>query len=162
MSRADPIVSVRAKVARLKAERRNVATAPIPFADALARVRSAIDKAAGTRRAVGLRPFMAPGETPGLDLAGEMERDATATLCWLWGDRLAELIEQDLRAVYARPEAASMPEGGRVAALARLDRDIAAAEIEEERLIRQAEAAGVTVDRREDADPAAVLAEMED
>jgi hypothetical protein len=162
MSRADPIVAVRTKIVRLKAERRSIATAPIPLDAALTRVRSAIDRAAGNRRPVSLRPFMAAGETPGLDLAAELQRDATAALCWLLGDRLAALLEHDLRAAYAGPDAAPMPEGGRVQALARLDRDIAAAELEEERLIRLAEDAGVSIERRDDADPAAVLAEMED
>ena len=83
-------------------------------------------------------------------------RGTSATLVFLFHDAVRKTLAAELEALYAdEPEAiASSTYGQR---LSDLDRDLLALEMEEERLVRYAENAGVVIHRRPDADPRVLL-----
>ena len=82
------------------------------------------------------------------------EADAAGLLCWLMGDAIKAKLSEAIAA-------AELPEGAPAADRPRLRRDLAAQldrmEINEERLVVEAQAAGIEVQRRSDVRPEIVL-----
>ena len=85
---------------------------------------------------------------------------ATAFLVWLFADQTRERLRGELRAQRERETRDGLlvlSAADRAKRLATVDERILAAEREEEWLIRAAEQEGATIDRREKANPLAIL-----
>ena len=78
-----------------------------------------------------------------------------AALAYL-GSAFIEAVKQEVIAAYGDDQ--GVTESERQDLVAQNDHEILEAELSEESIIRQAEQQGMTIDRREDADPRAVLA----
>jgi hypothetical protein len=81
--------------------------------------------------------------------------DMLKVLCWLHADLLIEKIGQQLDALPMLGE--PMANAARARALTALDAQLLAAERCEEAVIASLEAEGITISRREDANPMAIL-----
>lgn len=156
LSELETIEAIRAKVTEAKVMLAELQSMPVPQAEAEAALDAALARLS-ERGAEALtittltRPRLHPDFTPELS-----HSDLVALLVGLHAQAIRKIIGGKLKAFYA----------GRTV-LAPEDRDARAAELEgellnlelaEEAAIRRAEAAGLSVDRRADADPRAVLA----
>lgn len=83
-------------------------------------------------------------------------RDTSAALVFLFHDSVRKTLAAELDALYA-DESDAVASSAYDKRLSDLDRDLLALEMEEERLIRYAENAGVIIHRRVDADPRVLL-----
>ena len=147
------IETLRAKIDAAKARRREVECAPLPRAEAIAMIRANIEKAAAEWRA-GFS--LAPVRAYPPYAIGALRLD-TVPPAVITPDLLEKAL---IAALDASPRqfADGPPARERPAALAAIDAEILALEIDEERAICEAEAIGQQIDRRPDADPRAVLA----
>jgi hypothetical protein len=153
----DPILAARSRIAALKIERQRITQALSPIDDVLSLIPDAIAATAAARPSLSIAEVLAGG----LPDLGRMMRDhPAATIAWLLPDVLADRLEDAVSQAYTGALVLSGAE--RRAKLEKLDRDILAQELVEERAIRAVESSGVDVDRREDADTRAVLATLED
>lgn len=154
------IEKVRTAIAETKAEAAEVKRAPVPREElrAAAEARVAMS-AARWRPATG---SLARGQVGGSialpdPLAGIMAEDALVGLvARLFGPQIVELlVAEEERALAGRPS--GLPAAERPGKLEALAERLFALECDEERQIQEAEAAGIQIERRADADPAAVL-----
>ena len=140
--------ATRAAITQLKAERDAIAAAPLPLAEALANAESAIrygagctesewfiDDAVSGRKGAAVTPKIIDGLLTEAAIAGA-----------------GALIERRLQETPP-----GLPAAERAARVAELDARIRKLEHDEEAAIRDLEQAGFAVERRPDADPAAVL-----
>jgi hypothetical protein len=159
--------ALRADRARLNAERRDLERAPLPREEAEAELEARI-ATAGARVELDAAPLAWPSSDPARH-DRNLIRPATpmttlgpdgltfAALCKLTPDAVRAAAAAALDALYAA-HAPGLPAADRAAALAALDRQLGETELSEERCIRAAEDAGLSVARRADADPELVLA----
>lgn len=153
----DEVEELREKIDTLKARREEVADAPIPLSEALSKLDQALDGlAARFSPDIGLLGKNASHQ----DFAighGTGDRP-TEMLVWLFRDQIRQRIAEEMTAHAPKGALAAKQRADR---LAEIDRDLLAAEREEEALIVELEAGGFEIVRRPDADPRAVL-EIED
>lgn len=145
------IETLRAKIDAAKAKRCEIECAPLPRDESIALIRANIQKAAQEWRAeISLSPVR--GYPPAA--IGHLHVDAPlAAVC---PDALeAALVQAVDEARKDYPH--GLPSRERPAALAAIDAEILALEIDEERAIVDAEQIGQTIDRRADLDPRAFL-----
>ena len=90
-----------------------------------------------------------------LTAIGETGTDGLAVFAWLFKPQLIEALEKEIDA--ASDDTAALSETDRAKRLVEVERDRLAVERDEELFIRCANDAGVTVHRRRDANPLAVL-----
>lgn len=141
------LAALRGSLAQLKAERDAIVGAPLPLAEALVAAETAIRRGAGCTEADWFVDSVLSGNptqvTP-QTLDGLLVEAAVAGA--------AALMERRLRETPP-----GLPAAERASALAALDTKILRLEHDEEAAIRDLEHAGFAVERRPDADPAAVL-----
>lgn len=160
------IAEVRERRLALLAEREHVAAAPMPPDDATPAVEAWLDEVAAGFD-VSFRSMLHPDwrSSPGLSFPrnhGGSGVDAAPAVRQLLGllvmtnrDAVRDIIERSLADAVEGREAISNADRAR--RLGALDAEITAIERAEEALVREAEAAGLPVLRREDARPEIVL-----
>lgn len=148
------LAKLRAEIVQLGEERAKIKEDSVPRDEALEAIARAIEHNASwvtPNYGVLVRPGANPAE---LDLVPN-GRVASA-LCSFFPDLVRNrLVEEVDRHLEERPP--GIPTAERPAALAEIDAAIRKLGVEEEEIIVAAEAAGIELDRREDADPAIVL-----
>lgn len=155
----DVLASLRARVVELKAEIARADHAPAPLSEVEARIALAIERVANDWRADAmLTQFTAP--TPGRAPIGFAETinppPAVVAPAALKAALLAEA-----KAEIERHGGSGLPMHERPAERERLVAELLAVEQDEERAFLACERAGYAVERRGDADPAAVLSVAE-
>lgn len=152
------VADVRAAVVRLQDERRAVEAAPIPQDEAIPLVDTFVDRALA-----GLSQFADPDEIVAsaahgrpIDLRALTADQRVAVMVAALGPVL-RLRFRELLADHYTGLSVGLAADDRQARLRAIDAEVVALEREEEVLIRELAEAGVTVDRRGDADPRAVL-----
>src|SRR3989454_337854 len=167
---ADPrrgVETIRAKIITLGEEAAQVEGAPVPLADALARLdeqRRKVAERVAARLADGVRGFFSPRgilDVARLGLAegyGSVGRELEAAIQEAADARFLADVGEWRSAIKAAPITGKpVPLAERAPRLAQLARDRAELERQEERGVMCAERDRVQLDRREDADPALVL-----
>lgn len=157
----ETITSLRDRIADLRQEERRITRSPVPFSDARARVVEGVDRLIGLRDPTNLQAVMSAGMRGAVDFAPGLRREIVSTIAWLLRDDLISAIGNELEAEYEHSQYSSMPEADRLGELIKVREEISLCELREEALIRRAEASGVSVERRIDASPAAILAKLE-
>jgi hypothetical protein len=155
------IEALRSEIVVAKAEIADLAALPVPRAEAEAALDAALARL-GQQGAdaltSGLSSLTRPERRP--EFAPELgTSDLLALVVALNAQTVRATVGKALDVVY-RGRKALPPMAARKAKTAELEAKIIAAEIEEERLIRAVEAAGIPILRRADADPRAVLARI--
>lgn len=157
-SASGSIVELRAVIAKLNAERRDIETSPLPIAEAAPLVDLTV-----TRMLSQLSPYF------GIEyVVGAAAQGRTANVTPLTSDQQAQLLLIALRPIlhdqfrialdeHYRNLTPGLPQAERSARLAALDLELHQLQVEEEQMIQELSAAGIAIDRREDASPAAVL-----
>lgn len=154
---------IRQKIQDTRRERDQLATAPLPAEEIQARVDAWINrKAEQAQRRFGLvgQALARPG--------GRVEAEADPFTVYArgaangadLGPLLCAVMPDQVRAMVmatVETDADALPMKDRPARLAELDRQVLALECEEEDTIREAAAAGVTIERRPDVSPDAIL-----
>lgn len=153
---------LRDKIAARRTELDQLPEASIPAPDAIARMTAWVDSQAAAFT-IGANAFTGEQFSRPTTLLLTAIRngnhmadvDTGPLLCWLLGDVIKTKLTAAIKAL---PHAPGIPLAERPAAVQRLRDEIARLETAEERLIREAEAAGEPVIRRGDARPEIVLA----
>jgi hypothetical protein len=153
----EAVDQLRAMRHRLLDERRDVERRPRPLEEAKAAAEQDVQGA--VKRALdglNLAPLMrpAPGREPGLRLD---DRDLHVLAFAASADAIGAALTARLEDEYAS-EAEPLTAAEKSAELDRIDDEILAAELAEEGVVRELEAAGFEILRRPDADPRALLA----
>ncbi|ADC71745.1 conserved hypothetical protein [Thioalkalivibrio sp. K90mix] len=154
---------IRQKIQDTRRERDQLATAPLPAEEIQARVDAWINrKAEQAQRRFGLvgQALARPGGRVETEVdpfhvyaRGEAKAaDVGPLLCAMFPERVRDAVMSGLN-----PDADALPMSERPARLADLDRQVLALETAEEDAIREAAAAGVTIERRPDVSPDAIL-----
>lgn len=155
----DAIEAARVAVYRLRDQRAHVEAAALPQADALAALDAGLDAMAEqARRSLSVTSLTRPAGRPSLTLPNAAS-DLLPLIVAVCRTEMRKIVAEKIAAAY-RPGSPSLTREQRDQRLAEIDAQLLAAEMHEERLIRQAEAVGLTLDRRADADARAVLAAM--
>jgi hypothetical protein len=141
--------TIRNRIAELKVEARAIADAPVPLEEAVADLDACLDYMAGHRQFnVGMHTH--PSDRiawPKLDV-----EELFVTLRPLIREARLDAIQRELST-----RLPGLPKNERAARLQEIDRQLLTLEMTEEAMIEEAEAAGITIARRVDADPRAVL-----
>lgn len=159
---ADRVTELRSKIAARRTELEQLPEASIPASDAIARMTAWVDSQAAAFT-TGANAFTGEQFSRPTTLLLTAIRngnhmadvDAGPLLCWLLGDVIKTRLKVGIEAL---PHAPGIPLAERPAAAQRLRDEIARLETAEERLVREAEAAGEPIVRRGDARPEIVLA----
>ena len=157
-SAAGSVQDVRAAVGKLKAERTAVETAAVPIEEAIPVVDDVV-----SRLLAGLAHHL-----PLSDVLNAAAHGRSADVRMLASEQRVQLLLSALAPVllthfregltqHYRTIAAGLPAPERRKRLAEIDAELADLEREEEELIVEMAGAGVIIERRPDADPAAVL-----
>ncbi|QCL72138.1 MULTISPECIES: hypothetical protein [Agrobacterium] len=149
--------NIRSQVEDLKAERDAIERMPVDEATAHRRAEMWVSSAVthAMERAPSPSRFATdPGRwrLPGFDVLAD-------ALVAYQGDVLASAMKQEISEIYQSEK--GLTDAERAKRLADLDQSLLNAELSEEALIREAETSGITVNRRADADPRAVLAHQD-
>lgn len=154
------VQDVRQQITETRRERDALATAPLTRDEVAARVDTWLDEQARRARLdLTAADFAHPGRSAGrpfqIPVRGGDQRgaDLGPVLAALFRDRIKDAL---LDALPADDKAVAMAD--RPGKLAELDARVRELEAEEERLIEEAEAAGLEIARRPDASPEAILA----
>lgn len=155
------VAKLREQIAALKDERSTLDSAPVPKAEAYARIDQLI---AATADHNGPSGYVLPRghaftvqDYQGRGLVnGSRHEDALGPLlAWLFPDVIRDKLRELVDAEYGG--AAGVSEADRNKRLSAIYRELFELEVEEERAITAAEGDGVDLPRRPDADPAAIL-----
>jgi hypothetical protein len=147
------IETIRGKIDATKARRREIEFAPLPRVESVSLIRETIAKSAAEWRAdFSLSAVRAYPPAP----LGALRLD-DVPLAAVAPDALEKTLVAALDAA-PRDYPDGLPARERPAALAAIDAEILALEIDEEQVICDAEQIGQVIDRRPDADPRAILA----
>jgi hypothetical protein len=142
--------TIRNRIAELKVEAKAIEAAPLPLEEAVADLDAWMDHLAGHRQ-MNVGMHLSPhGRSvwPKLDV-----EELFVTLRPTIRAVRLDAIQRELAG-----RLPGLPQEERAARLAEIDRQLLALEISEEAMIEEAEAAGIRIARRVDADPRAVLA----
>lgn len=161
----DAISNRRRRLREFAADREAVGRAPVPSAMAKQLVRKQLDELAAEgrpdvfgliERGVGKLEWPMVPELPStIELPRIMRVHSAALVAWALGPALVAAIEREIDEIADDERALSAEQ--RRARLDEIAADMLAVEREEEALIEMAEAEGLVVHRRSDADPRAVL-----
>ena len=149
---SDGLESVRREIAALHEEHEDVSMMPPPIETALKRVDEYVALLQRPLESASAMEFMVAEEYRPPALLYNVDHFAVA----LGAEQYGKHLKKRLREAYA--DQPGISDADRQKELARIDADLMAAELVEESLIRNAERAGITLQRRRDANPAAVLA----
>lgn len=155
----EEIEDIRARVTESKVVLAELAAMPVPQAEAEAALDAALARLSERgAEALTITSLTRPRLRP--DFAPELSHsDVVALLIGLHSQAIRKIIGGKLKTFYAGRTVLA-PED-RAARAAQVSKDLLALELAEEAAIRRAEAAGLPVDRRADADPRAVLARID-
>jgi hypothetical protein len=145
----------RAKIAALQQEHEQVRTAPRPLVEAVARIDRGLDLEAARLRAP-LGALVSPDAPLPMRMQLDDVGDVSPLIASLFRQQVRELLVAAVTRHY-KEHPPGLPALERAAKLRELDAEILRLEHEEEATIREAEGAGLELDRRADASPAAVL-----
>jgi hypothetical protein len=146
----EAVEAIRARIAELQAERRAIGNTPVTPPEAEAAIATYIERMAARYRDNGLVATLAQrGRLDSLNAGHNPE----AFACFFFADRIKSQLMHAAEARLADGLAA----GQRAQRLQEFDDALLAAEREEETFIQAAEADGLAITRRADADPRAVL-----
>lgn len=162
----DAIENRRRRLRELAADREAVMRAPLPSTLSKQTARAQLAELAqrGRPDVFGLIEFGRPIEWPRIPVTSAMQDlpqiiretvDGAALMCWALGPALVEAIEREID--LQSDDAHALTTADRRKRLAEIDDDRLAVEREEEALIEMAEAEGLQIFRRSNADPRAVL-----
>jgi|GEM_PF-2541966 len=156
------VADVRAQIATVEDRIREVEKRPFSKADVLAKAAMDVARHADAghtllKRAAQQAAF---GEDGDLFRFVAEPQDLRAVLSAVAGDALLSAYTAQVEARWA--DDAGLTDEERSAELVRLHGDLFDLELMEERVIREAEAAGIAIDRRKDQHPASILARDED
>lgn len=141
---------IRAKIADLKQQRRDVGNAPVSRDEAEAAIDRYLDEVAATYRdGRVLHGLITRGVVENFEASERPE----AFAAFMFPD----VIKRQLMAEIDQHLENGLTRGERNSELSDIDRKLAAAEREEENTIREAENDGLDITRRSDADPRVVL-----
>ena len=155
----EALSAIRDLNARLRDRRRRIERAPAPMEEAVAADDRHLRHTAETCGVDALLGDLMGGGGRGAARVPAVETKAmTKLLTAAAADLVRDCLVRRLEAAYEGTDARPLSADERAKALARLDGEIFDAELAEERLIREAERAGLSVLRRADADPRALLA----
>ena len=148
---------IRSHVADLKDRRTEIEAIPVTVDVAVSRAEKWAERKVASAQQSVIRPtsFAIP-EAKWATRSSTGEHDFGALSIAYMGDAFIEAVKQEVIRAYGDERGISEKERQRL--LAENDAELLAAELSEESLIRGAEDQGFDVDRREDADPRAVLA----
>ncbi|MDP2779841.1 hypothetical protein [Devosia sp.] len=142
---------LRRQIQELREQRRTTSLAPVDEAEARRRLDSWVSDMRGqVLEQLSPAMFTAPDYQPRTPPANSPI--TTSAIAVLLGEMYSELIARQYSQV------SGITDDERKAALRQIDADILDAEMTEESIIRNAEQAGISIMRRRDADPRAVLA----
>jgi hypothetical protein len=155
------IDGLREQLDKLKSERDRVAALPITKVMAIERLDEWVGDLRRNPRA-GIEglvlSMMAPQKKGWIDfLSGSLDGYYNAKIEWALADHIREKLAAKIEAAYAGG-VTGIEDAERERQLAKIDADIADCEAAEESMIRAAQDAGITIVRRPDASPHAVLA----
>jgi hypothetical protein len=150
---------LRANIVEFQEERAKIEKASVPREEALNLIERTIAHNA-SRSLVGYRVLLCPGESvASLDLVPNGH--VAAALCSFFPDLIrSKLVAEVDRQLEEWPS--GLPTAERPGAVAKLEAEIRELGVQEEALILEAEAAGIEIDRRGDADPRIVLSVVEE
>jgi hypothetical protein len=166
---AQAVERCRRRLRELAADMKKYATAAIPSSRAKQIIRAEIERCAENGRP-NVTPVVDHGEPIRWPMAeinrfggqrlgssiGQAETfDGLAVLTWLFKPQLIDALEKEIDAI--ADDTAALSDADRAKLMAEVERDMLAVEREEEFFIRRAREDGVTVTRRRDANPLAVL-----
>ena len=153
------LAKLQAKIVQLQEKRAKIERASVPRDEALTKIELTISHNASLVPPAYGELLSPDAPTAVLDL---VPNDYVAeALCSLFPDLIREkLIAEVDRRLEERPS--GLPTAERPAALAEIDAAIRKFGVEEEQIITEAEAAGIELDRRGDADPHIVLSVVEE
>ena len=155
----EALSAIRDLNARLRDRRRRIERAPVPLEEAVAAVDRHLRHTAETCGADALLGDLMGGGGRGAARFPAIENKAMVKLLTAAAaDLVRDFLVRRLEAAYSAEGARPLAADERAKSVARLDADLLDAELAEERLIREAERAGLSVLRRADADPRALLA----
>jgi hypothetical protein len=157
----DALHTVRAAIAKVAEEISHVQSARLPLDEALPRIAPLVDQLAARWRS-NVADLAHPGPTSVDILFGEAAQSDAWSLAGMVAavhrEAVIGTLETRLRAAYADVDPAScIPMAARAVRITDLRAQKLVLEQSEERLVLEAERAGLQVDRRGDADPAAVF-----
>lgn len=176
------ISATRSTIAKLKADRRDVITAPLPLSDAKQMIEAWVSAKANKARPqvyglldgrseinfIGTITAMADltvvldaGKVFGKARGGVAYIDPVGVQCWLDPDRVVAALERDLAEI-AGDNSKALSAADRQRREAEISADILQAERAEEALVEAALAERLDVHRRPDADPRAILGLADD
>lgn len=153
---------ITAAIQAKRAERQHVENALLPRAEAQENVQRFVRSRAErwdrplnglARPGGGLLGLVLPDPRTGQGF----EHQAEALLCAVIPDAIEAELTRRLDELYATADGEGLPAAERPVRLAELDAEIRELEEKREDLIERAEAAGIAIDRRADADPSVVL-----
>ena len=155
----DSLEDIRRTIAQLEGEREAIRSAPAPMSEAVEAIEELVDRLAAHAQYASVPVILDAaerGQVPHVDLHS---RQIGATF-GLFADILRPVLKGTLVAAleehYAEIQA-GLPRQARAERLAELDREILELSTQEEALIGELAASGLSVDRRGSADPRAVL-----
>jgi hypothetical protein len=152
------VADVRNAIQRLKAERESIRSAPVPVSEALGTVEATADHLAGSAHHIlaGLVADAARGQPSRIDLHILHKNELVGLVATILATDvrrgLAGAVEEHYQTV--EPGLAA---DDRARRLAEIDAELQRLEVEEEGLIVGLAEAGVHIERRPDASPAAIL-----
>lgn len=153
---AKQLDNTRSKIAALQSQLAALQSAPLPKAEALARVDAAVDRLRDNGERYRPHPTGAVFAWP---QHGTVHFDADRlgeVLAWLFPDALREALQREVGEFYTRHGTDGTAPADLEQQRAKVARELFEHELHEERLITEAEAAGFRFDRRPDADPRAI------
>jgi hypothetical protein len=155
----DAVEEARLAVLRLRDQRAEIEAAAVPKADALAALDAGLDAlAAQAERSLSVTSLTRPAGRPSLSL-NPAPSDLAPLLVAVGRKELRRIMAAKVEEAYGT-DAPTLTRAQREQRLAELDGHLLDAETHEELLVREAEAVGLSVLRRADADPRAVLAKL--
>lgn len=157
-SAGDSVEGVRAIIRELEAERAAIANAPVPLAEAVEAVEQTIDRLAANAQYNTVDSVLAAaqrGQLTSVDLHSHPGANFGFLVQCMrspFRSALVAKLEEEYRDL-----AVGLPADARAEKLAALDRELLELSRQEEALITELAGLGLSVDRRGDADPRAVL-----
>lgn len=152
---------LREQLRNLKTERDRIAALPVTKEAALGRLDAWVgglrsSPMAGIEGLTGA--MMVPQQPPYIDfLHGAVDAFFVARLGWAVSESIRPLLAVEIEKAYAGG-VAGIDDAERERQLAKIDADIADCEVAEETMLRAAQEAGISIQRRPNADPRVVLA----
>jgi hypothetical protein len=153
---AKQLDSTRNKIAALQSQLAGLQSAPLPKAEALARVDAAVDRLRDNGDRYRPHPTGAVFAWPEHGAVRFDPNRIGEVLAWMFPDAMRDALQREVAAFYTAHGSDGTAPADLEQQRAKVARELFEHELHEERLITEAEAAGFRFDRRPDADPRAI------